>query len=329
MLTEFDKKLLFELDKDGRASFTELATMLDTSPQVIKYHYQKLEDEGILRHFWAFIDYDKADYSVFWGYWLKFSGLTKEAETEMYADFKGNKYIPIVMRCDGYADVMLGIIGHDVFHHNQVLQGVFEKYGQYVAESDLAVGLSFHKFPRTYFIGGNNEIGEYKMSGGTTEKVKLSELDRKILSLLQVDGRMEFTKIAKKVGVTAGLVQKHYKKLWEKGVITKITYTPGYGEMGMTLYRVLFKIGQFNSKRVDELYQFCLKHPNIIHYVKSMGNWELMLDIEIEDRTKLRNVIRTMKQQFKDIITRVEINEVYKMDKFTQMAVEYPDLVLS
>jgi len=61
MLTEFDKKLLFELDKDGRASFTELAIMLDTSPQVIKYHYQKLEDEGILRHFWAFIDYDKAD----------------------------------------------------------------------------------------------------------------------------------------------------------------------------------------------------------------------------------------------------------------------------
>lgn len=326
MLTEFDKKLLFELDKDGRASFTELAKTLNTSAQVIKYHYQKLEDEGILRHFWAFIDYDKANYSVFWGYWLKFSGLTKEVETAMYADFKQNKYIPIVMRCDGYADVMLGIIGRDVFHHNQVLQDVFARYGQYITESDLAVGLSFHKFPRTYLIGGNNELGEYRTSGGTTQKVKLSELDRKILSLLQEDGRMEFTKIAKKVGVTAGLVQKHYKKLWEQGVITKITYTPGYKEMDVSLYRVLFKIGQFNSKQVDELYQFCLKHPNIIHYVKCLGNWELMIDIEIEDRTRLRDLIRTIKQQFKDIITRVEINEVYRMDSFTQMAREYPEL---
>lgn len=325
-MTEFDKKLLFELDKDGRANFTELAKVLNTSPQVVKYHYQKLEDDGVLQQFWAFIDYDKADYSVFWGYWLKFSGLTKEVETAMYADFKQNKYIPIVMRCDGYADVMLGIIGRDVFHHNQVLQDVFAKYGQYIAESDLVVGLSFHKFPRTYLLGGANELGEYNISGGTTEKVKLSDLDRKILSLLQQDGRMEFTKIAQKVGVTAGLVQKHYKKLWGAGVITKITYTPGYKEMGLTLYRVLFKIGQFNSKRVDELYQFCLKHPHIIHYVKCLGNWELMLDIEIEDRTKLRDLIRTLKQQFKDIITRTEINEVYKLDKFTQMAVEYPEL---
>jgi hypothetical protein len=34
-----------------------------------------------------------------------------------------------------------------------------------------------------------------------------------------------------------------------------------------------------------------------------------------------------MKNKFKDIIRQVEINEIYQMDKFTQMAIEYPNLL--
>lgn len=326
-MTEFDKKLLFELDKDGRKSFTEIAKTLETSPQVVKYHLEKLQDDGVIKHFWAFIDYDKAGYHVFWAYWLKFAGLTQESEAAMYEDFRANMNIPIVMRCDGYADVMLGVIGRDVFEHNKVLQSVFAKYGQYIVANDVVVGLSFHKFPRAYLIGGKNTEGEQKTSGGTPGEVKLSELDRKILSLLQIDGRMEFTRIAKKCAVTAGLVQKHYVRLVREGVITKITYTPDYEKMGMVLYRVLFKIVQFNSARVDALLAFCAQHPNIINYVTAMGNWQLMVDIEIDDRAHLRELLRTLKHEFKDVVFAIEINEVYKIDKFTQMAVEYPKLV--
>ena len=325
-MTEFDKKILFELDKDGRKSYTEIAKTLETSPQVVKYHLEKLQDEGIIKHFWAFIDYDKAGYHVFWGYWLKFAGLTKEAEAAMYEDFRANKNIPIVMRSDGYADVMLGIIGRDVFEHNAVLQNVFAKYGQYIAHSDLVVGLSFHKFPRTYLIGGENVSGEQKMSGGAPGEIKLSQLDRKILSCLQIDGRMEFTRIAKKCGVTAGLVQKHYVRLVREGVISKITYTVDHEKMGIVLYRVLFKIVQFNSARAEQLFAYFATHPNIINYVRCIGEWQLMVDIEIENRARLRELLRTLKHEFKDLIFQIEVNEVYKIDKFTQMAVEYPEL---
>ncbi len=51
-----------------------------------------------------------------------------------------------------------------------------------------------------------------------------------------------------------------------------------------------------------------------------------MLDIEVENREVIRDLIREMKNRFKDIIRQVEINEIYQMDKFTQMAIEYPQL---
>ena len=34
-----------------------------------------------------------------------------------------------------------------------------------------------------------------------------------------------------------------------------------------------------------------------------------------------------MKYQFQNVILQVEVNEIYKIDKFTQMAIEYPELL--
>ncbi len=326
-LTELDKKILFELDKDGRASFSKIARAVKTSPQVVKYHFEQLMEKGIIKHFWAFTDYDKMDYSFFWGYWLRFAGLTEEKEKEIYAYFNNHKYIPIVQRADGYADVLIGIIAKDIFHHNQILQEIFSKYGQYITLSDIFVGLGFIKFPRYYLIDSENKFQTQAVSGGTIEKTKLSEIDRKIVSLLLVDGRMEFTEMAKILDVSVGLIHKHYNKLEKSGVITKITFTLDYQKIGLLFYRVCFKIVQFDQKRIDDLYKFCAQHPNIINYVKGMGTWELLLDIEIENRKDLRVLIREMKNQFKDVIRQVEINEIYQMDKFTQMAIEYPELL--
>lgn len=326
-ISNLDKKILFELDKNGRASFSEIARALDSTPQVIRYHFEQLMEKGTIKNFWAFIDYDKVDYSFFWGYWLKFAGLTREMENEMYKDFNADNNMPIVMRCDGYADVYICLINRDIFTHNKMLQNLFSRYGKNIISSDIFIGLGFIKFLRTYLIGKENELEKFSVSGGTNEKIKLTEIDRKIISLLLIDGRMEFTKIAKILNVSVGLAQKRYVRLKKEGVITKITYTIDYAKAGLLLYRVCFKIMQFDKERAAALYKFCCRHPNIINYVKGMGRWELLLDIEIESRDELRDLIREMKNQFKDILHEVEINEIYKLDKFAQMAIEYPELI--
>ncbi len=326
-LTDLDKKILFELEKDGRASYSKIARNIKTSPQVVKYHMARFRDEEVIKHFWAFIDYDRVGYSFFWGYWLKFSGLTKDQQDAMFLKLKENKYIPIIFRCDGYADAFIAIIAQDVFSHNKILQEVFGEFGKYITMSEIVVGLGFLKFPRSYFLNKENEEESVSVSGGFKKVVKLSELDQKIISLLQIDGRMEFSEMAKVLGVTTGVVHRSYTKMIKKGIITKTTFTLNYQSIGLRMFRVLFKIKQFNKEKVESLYQFCVKHPNIVNYVKVMGNWQLMLDIEIKDRKALRGLINQMKHDFNDIIFQVEVNEVYQIDKFTQMAIEYPDLL--
>lgn len=325
-IPEIERKILFALDRDGRVSLAEIARELGTSTQVVKYHFDKIEEKGLIKHFWAFVDYDKAGYSFFWGYFFRLAGLSTEKEQEMYAYLKAHPFIPIVMRADGYAELHICIIARDVFHHTEILNEFYARFGQFVTMSDIVVGIGFVKFPRTYLVGEENTRETKALSGGTTEQVKLSELDRKIIALLLKNGRMEFARIARTLGVSTGLIHKHYYRMVEKGVITKITYTPNYRTLGLTHYRILVKILRYDQGRVDELYHYCAQHPHIVNYIKLMGNWELMLEVEIDNNAALRELLRDVKYKFKDIITNIQKNEVYHVDKFTQMADEFPAL---
>jgi len=325
--SKIDKKILFELDKDGRASLSQIARNLGTTPQVVKYHYDRIMDMGLIKHFWAFVDYDKVGYSYFWGYFFRFSGMTQVDEDAMYEYLRGNTHIPIVMRVDGYAELHIAIIARDVFHHTEILNDFYAHFGKFISMSEIVVGTGFIKFPRNYLIEKENQRELKVLSGGTTNTIKLSELDRKIITFLLADGRMEFVQIARKLGVSTGLIHKHYYRLLKHEVITKITYTPNFQAMGIKHYRILVKILQYDEQRTDELYHYCARHPNIINYVKLIGNWELILEIEIANNDSLRDLLRDIRYRFKDVVTDIQKNEVYKIEKFTQMATEYPELL--
>lgn len=326
-ITELDKKILYELDKDGRATFSQIAKELGTTPQVVKYHYHRFLDEGIIKNFWAFIDYDKAGYSTFWGYWLKFSGLSKEKETGLYEYLNSNLNIPIVMRCDGYADVLIAIIAKDVFEHNRILQDFLAEFGKYITMTDILVGIGFIKFPRSYLVDKENQKNIAYQSGGTTKIIKLSSVDRKILSILQIDGRIDLTKIAEILHVSKSLIYKRYNRLVEKEVISKTTFTFNHKELGMQLYRNAFKITRFDKEKMDKFYKYCLNHPNINNYVKVMGKWQVLIDFEVNNKEHMRDILREMRYEFNDIINEIAVNEIYKIDKFSQMVVEYPELI--
>lgn len=326
-LTELDKKILFELDLDGRASYSQIGRQIGTTPQVVKYHVENLLQKGHIQNFWAFVDYEKAGYSFFWAYWLKFSGLTKEKEEEIFSYFKQNKNMPIVMRCSGYADAMICITTKDVFFHNEVLKEYSVKFGKYTSMIEMVVGLGFESYPRTYLINQDNKEGAIYTSGETAGLIKISELERKMLSLLQIDGRMEFVKIAEILGISISYANEMFKKLVQKHVINKTALTLDYASLEIKAYRVLFRLLQFDEKRLETLHNFCVVHPNIKNYIPVMGNWQMMLDIEVENDEKLADLLRKMRYDFKDVIYEVATSEIKKIEKFSQMVIEYPELM--
>jgi len=97
----------------------------------------------------------------------------------------------------------------------------------------------------------------------------MDEIDQKILSILANNGRMSFTKIAKKLGIATNTVIKRYKRLKKDTILYSAISLDlnklGYVGMGVFLIKVENKNAL--SKVVDDLFQV----PNVIVAIKSLG----------------------------------------------------------
>ena len=64
-LDKFDKKILYELDKDSSISLQELSKRIGRTKQFIHFRIKKLESEGIIEGYNAIVDMSKLGYFTF------------------------------------------------------------------------------------------------------------------------------------------------------------------------------------------------------------------------------------------------------------------------
>ena len=81
-----DYRILAELEKNSRQSFSQIAKNLNMSKEVVNYHVKKLKKEGIITRFFAEINLHKLGLQVYKVY-FQFQNVNDTKEKEMYIYF--------------------------------------------------------------------------------------------------------------------------------------------------------------------------------------------------------------------------------------------------
>lgn len=319
-----DKKILFQLDHDSRASLSKIAKALKTSPQVVKYRMENLYKKGILLYCWPMVEYRGIGY--FFGlHFIKLQNMGQKEEKEFYKYLNSHKYIPIIMRSQGYADLIIAIDGKGIHHLSGIVRELQNRFSDYFLEWDTVIPIGFSRFNRNYLIGAEELTPEVAFTGAPVE-IELDETDRQVLSMLNKNARTPTADVARKIGISYENAMKRIKKLEKSGVIQAYTILPDHVKLGYPRYRTLIKFRNLNEKEERKFFTYCNLHPNIIHHLKVLGNWDLVIDIEVESMEKLREVIMDIKSKFSKIVQRIEPSYIYKIDQFRDIPVEYPEL---
>lgn len=320
-----DKKILLELDRNSRQSYSSIAKKLKTSPQVVKYRVENLYATGLLKYCWPMVEYRKAGY--FFGlYFFKLQNMDAKAEQRLYSYLDSHKYIPIIMRGEGYADLIIAICAKGIFHLNEIIKELNNRFSEYFIEYDTTIPIGFSQFHRTYLVGAQKESSEVAFTGAEVSAAQLSEEERKVLSMVNFNARVPLVEIARKVEIGEATAKNILRKLERTGIIQSYTILPDHVAIGKPRHRVLFKLRNLTAAREKVLFAYCQLHPNVIHHLRVLGNWDLVLDIEVERGEPFRRIIQEMKYEFSDIIHRVEPTYVYQIDRFRDIPVEYPEL---
>ncbi|MDY6770783.1 MAG: Lrp/AsnC family transcriptional regulator [Candidatus Nanohaloarchaea archaeon] len=122
-----------------------------------------------------------------------------------------------------------------------------------------------------------------------TEEYEIDELDRKIITKLQEDGRKSFREIASEIDSTAVTVINRVDKMKDKGIIRGYTVDIDYRKIGYHIVAAIELIvkGEHMKEIEDKLYE----HPRVTAVYEITGDTDILLVAKFKDRDQLGSFV--------------------------------------
>ena len=133
--------------------------------------------------------------------------------------------------------------------------------------------------------------------------------------------------MAQRLGITSGAVIYRMKNLSKKCIISAYRCSINLEKIGYIFCKVFLSLNMDNIKKLKELHQFCLQHPNIVMMIYCIGHWDFEIELETESMAVFHNLLKEIKTRFSDIIKNYEsviLSHEYKFDHFPEC---YPVIV--
>lgn len=117
----------------------------------------------------------------------------------------------------------------------------------------------------------------------------MDDADRKIISLLQLDGRTKLKALAKNVGFTSMGTQKRVQKLLDNGTI-KVSAL--LNTASLKLFPAIVMLEMESAEATQNLLDRFKDCPRVVHIFKTMGGYNLIALVVAEDQDTLESISR-------------------------------------
>ncbi|MBN2042750.1 MAG: Lrp/AsnC family transcriptional regulator [Candidatus Aenigmarchaeota archaeon] len=311
-----DKRILYELDVNARASASEIGKMVGLSKQVVNYRINRLKETGVIQKFYTICDLAKFGYTPY-KVFLRLQNADMQKYNEIVQYILHHDHVQFFVTCDGMFDLLFNILAKSPSELYEMLKEMENIYGDYIAEKEIIIMVFSSFFFRDYLTGkssGNNRKPMY--FGSKPDKADLDRTDEKILHCLGIDARMPLVDIARKVGTSPDVVKKRIRRMEKSQIIHNYILLPDFNLLNQTSYKVLFRLHNISSERDEAFFQYFKTHPNFWFHSKSLGRWDIETNMDVMDASHFREIMMEIKSSFSDIIKEYNTLQVSRVEKF-------------
>jgi len=309
---KLDRKILFELDKDARQPFSQVAKKVRASKQVVAYRIDRLVKNGAISGFFTAIDHSKLGFFSFRVY-IKLRNISPEKQKKMVDYINKNDDIWWFVTVDGYWDIDFVILVKDVFDYYSIWEKFIGSYKQYIYKYETVVYSHIHGFPKSYLIDKKNEDRGFIISS-KRELLQPDDLDLKILRILSKNARIETTEIAKQTSTTVKTIVQRIKSLEERKIIVGYRAGIDLKTIGYRYYKIIFYL--LDTRKINAMKSWALNHPNVPFINKTIGGGDFELEIHSKNHEEFHAILNEFKALFHDSIDHYYyfwVIEEYKM----------------
>ncbi|MDD5192251.1 MAG: Lrp/AsnC family transcriptional regulator [Candidatus Nanoarchaeia archaeon] len=300
MLDLFDKKIIYELEKDSSQPISKIAKKINRSKEFVNFRIHRLKEEGILLGYSAIVDMSKFGYFTFRVY-IKWQNMTKERKQEFYNYIKvmDNVWTTTVLHGKWDFAFFVGVkSGNYIDSFHKLWDEIQSRYKENISESKIAIYAPIHNFNKKFFIEGQRETIERIYGNGSP--TKFDELDEKIINAYAGNVDKPLTEIAKQIKVNSETLRQRIKLLEKKKVIVGYKINLDLNKMGYQGYRVDFLLNSVSRNK--ELFNYLKFHKYFYQINKSIGGADFEAEIVVKDLNQLLEILEEVMKKFSDII---------------------------
>jgi Lrp/AsnC family transcriptional regulator for asnA, asnC and gidA len=142
---------------------------------------------------------------------------------------------------------------------------------------------------------------------------RLDETDREIISYLQYDGRMPFTEIADKIGISEGAVRRRVKILTKEGVLQIV----GIVEPQFLDWNAAGMIGvNVQAGTIEDVAAEIAQFPEVSYLFMASGGFDLFIEVYCRNREHFVDFLNEKLQRVPGV-SKTETFMILKMYKLS------------
>jgi DNA-binding Lrp family transcriptional regulator len=310
-LEQLDKKdrfILYELDINSRQSNAEIGKKIGLDKNTVAYRLGKLARDEIILGFYSVIDITKFGRRGYRSY-LKFQFCSPEKKREIIDFVCAEQKNWWVGSIDGYWDLGFVFYAEDPYDFQKFWDRIMEKYQGLIQDRNVSLYPKVFDFNYAFLSPEKNpekEIFEVGFQGNE----KISESERKVLSIISQNARMPTIEIAEKTGLTPAVVKYAIKKLKALKIILGFRARINLNKLGLIHYK--FNVYLKDLEKYRQMVEFAKQHPRVIYINEAIGFADFEIEALFSSHKEFQEFVAEIERLFGD---KIKDHDYYIHDK--------------
>lgn len=324
-LTVNEKSILRQMESNARMSFSQIAKKTRKSQQRVSYTVNSLIKKEIIKNFYTLIDYSKLG-GISFRVYFKISYISQDIFKEFVEFLVSRQDTAWVSSCGGGYDIICTFFALNPSQFNKNLKKIMSEFPKLIQDYTILTTIVIRKFEREYILN-NSHFSREVFIGGDREKKAIDEINMHILDLISENARINSVEIADKLGITPKTAIIRIKKLQDEETIVGYRPLLNLQKIEYVSNLLLIRYHNITVELENRLINYLKMLPNVVGIVKTLGEWDIEIEMEVKNTKDFRKIEIELRQKFSSLIHKIRsipIYDTYKKTFFPKFLIDKP-----
>lgn len=314
-----DAKLIYLLGKNSRLSHSSLAKAIRTSREVINFRLNRLKDSGFFLGTTANVNYNLLGFHHI-EILIKIRGASEQKLEQLEKFMVEHRAFTNVNKTFGRWDYLIRARAKDMYEITELLDEISTDFREVIdMESFLILeehgpgwgmvlpdSLKALKIPKDRIAFTHCFDPEPK-----TNILSIDEVDKKILSTLSEDARINILHISKEAGINYQTAVRRISRMVKNGAIQSFDMKGRVQELGLSRRGVLLKLSNIrkNNKRANAFFN---SMKECSRFWRFTGPMHYQLNVNVKTTEEFEDVLKRIRTHFGEDLLDIESVDVLK-----------------